>query len=75
MGDRLISTGCVGIAPGYGFGRNSIPGRVKNVLFCMSSIPVVGLSQPPIQWIPGDISHGVKRLGHEADTHLQLVTR
>jgi hypothetical protein len=43
-------------------GRNSSPGRVKNVLFSMSSRPALGSTQPPIQWVPW-----VKRPGSEAD--------
>jgi len=31
------------------------------------------LTQPPIQWIPGALSLGVKWPGHEAATHLHLV--
>jgi hypothetical protein len=44
------------------WGRSSSPGRVKNFLFSMSSSPALGLTQPPIQWVPG-----VKRPGREAD--------
>jgi hypothetical protein len=39
----------------------SSPGRVKNFLFSMSSRPVLGSIQPPIQWITGDIFSGVSR--------------
>jgi hypothetical protein len=35
----------------------------------------VGPTQPPIQWIPGALSLGVKRPGREADHHLHLVPR
>jgi len=31
------------------------------------SIPALGPTQPPIQWVPGALSLGVKLLGHEAD--------
>jgi hypothetical protein len=48
-------------------GRSSSRGRVKNFLFCMSSRPALGPTQPPIQWVPGVFSPGIKRLGHEAD--------
>jgi hypothetical protein len=37
------------------------PGSVKNFLFSTSS------TQLPIQWVPGAISPGVKRLEREAD--------
>jgi hypothetical protein len=26
-----------------------------------------GPTQPPIQWVPGSLSQGVKRLGHKTD--------
>jgi hypothetical protein len=32
-----------------------------------ASRPALGLSQPPIQWVPETISPGVKRPGREAD--------
>jgi hypothetical protein len=43
------------------------PSRVNNFLFSTSSIPAPGSTQPPIQWVPGAHSTGVKQLGHEAD--------
>jgi hypothetical protein len=36
-------------------------------LFTTASRPVLRPTQPPIQWVPGAISLGVKRPGHEAD--------
>jgi hypothetical protein len=61
----------VGIATGYGLddarSRSSSPDRVKNFLFAMSSRPALGPTQPPIQWVPGDLSTGVKRQEREAD--------
>jgi hypothetical protein len=48
-------------------GRCSSPGRVKNFLISMSSRPAMGSTQPPIQWVPGALSRGVKRPGREAD--------
>jgi hypothetical protein len=61
----------VGIATGYerddrGVGSSS-PGRGKNFLFSTSSRPALGLTQPPIQRVLGDLSPRVKRLGREAD--------
>jgi hypothetical protein len=29
--------------------------------------PALGSTQPPIQWVPGAISLGIKQPGHEAD--------
>jgi hypothetical protein len=42
--------------------RSSSPGRVKNFLFSMSSIPALGSTQAPIQYVQGE-----RRLGREAD--------
>jgi hypothetical protein len=36
-------------------------------LFTIASRPALGPTQPPIQWVPGALSLGVKRPGHEAD--------
>jgi len=36
-------------------------------LFTAVSIPALGLTQPPIQWVSGALSLGVKWLGHEVD--------
>jgi hypothetical protein len=47
-------------------GRCSSPGRVKNFIFSTSSRPVMGATQPPIQWVPGCLSLGAKRPGLEA---------
>jgi hypothetical protein len=35
--------------------------------FTTVSRMALGSTQPPIQWIPGALSLGVKQLGHEAD--------
>jgi hypothetical protein len=48
-------------------GRSSNPGRVKNFLFSTSSRSALGSTQPPIQWVSGALSPGVKRPGREAD--------
>jgi len=32
-----------------------------------ASRPVLGPAQPPIQWVPGALSRGLKRQNHEAD--------
>jgi hypothetical protein len=36
-------------------------------LFTTASRPALGPTQPPIQWVPGALSLGVKRPGREAD--------
>jgi hypothetical protein len=35
--------------------------------FITASRMALGLTQPPIQWIPGALSLRVKQLGHEVD--------
>jgi hypothetical protein len=73
-GDRIsrrLAFSAIGIATGYGLddrrGRSSSTDRVKNFLFSTSSRPVLGPTQPPIQWVMGAVSPGVKRQGREAD--------
>jgi hypothetical protein len=46
--------------------RSFSPGQVKNFLFSTSVIPAPGFTQPPIQWVPGALSPGIKRQGREA---------
>jgi len=36
-------------------------------LIATASRPALGLTQPPIQWVPGGFSPGVKRPGYKAD--------
>jgi hypothetical protein len=63
----------VGIATGYRLDDRGVRvqdlslGRVKNFLFSTSSRPALESTQPPIQWVPGALSLGVKRSGREAD--------
>jgi hypothetical protein len=47
-------------------GHSSSSGAVKNFLFSTSSRPALGSTQPPMQWVPGSLSAGVKRPGREA---------
>jgi hypothetical protein len=35
--------------------------------FAAAFMAVLGSTQPPIQWVPGVLSPGIKRPGHEAD--------
>jgi hypothetical protein len=66
----FTSGSSVGIVPGCWLddqgGCSSSPGGVKNFLFS-TSIPVLGPTQPPIEWILGALSLGVKWKGREAD--------
>jgi hypothetical protein len=48
-------------------GSELSPGKVKNFLFSTSSRPALGPTQPPIEWVLGALSPGVKRLGRGAD--------
>jgi hypothetical protein len=43
------------------------PGGVKNSIFSTLSRPALRPTQPPIQWVPGALSPGVKQPGREAD--------
>jgi hypothetical protein len=43
------------------------PGRVKNFLFSMLSRLVLRPTQPPVHWVPGALSLGIKWLWHDAD--------
>jgi hypothetical protein len=60
----------VGIATGYGLDdrevrfRVSVESRIGN--FSIPLRPALGPTQPPIQWVLGALSPGVKRQGREA---------
>jgi hypothetical protein len=41
--------------------------RALDSVVSMLSRPALGSTQPPIQWVPGALSLGVKRSGREAD--------
>jgi hypothetical protein len=60
----------VSTTTGYGLEDRGVgvpsPGRVKNFLFALS-IPALRTTQPPIQWVPGPLSPGVKLPGREVD--------
>jgi hypothetical protein len=65
---------CHRLRAGRPKGRSSSPGGVTIFLLLTSSRPVLGPTQPPIQWVPGALSPGVKQPGPE-DDHSQLVPR
>jgi hypothetical protein len=48
--------------PGFRF-----PARERKFLFFTVFRPVLGPTQPPIQWVPGALSPGAKRPGREPD--------
>jgi hypothetical protein len=47
--------------------QSSSPVRVKNFPISTSPRPILGPTQPPILWVPGALSPGIKRPGLEAD--------
>jgi hypothetical protein len=58
----------VGIATDYGLdGMGKNPDRGKIFLSFTASSPALGPTQPPIQWISGAISLGIKRPDREAE--------
>jgi hypothetical protein len=68
MYNRKVSRGrSVGIALGYELDdrccRVRFPAGLGIFLFTIA----LGPTQPPIQWVPGALSLGVKRPGREAD--------
>jgi hypothetical protein len=48
-------------------GRGSVAGTGKIFLFCTASRLAPGPTQPPIEWLAGALSLGVKRPGRETD--------
>jgi hypothetical protein len=59
----------VGIALGYGVDDRGSRVRFPAGIFLFTTVvrTALGLTQCPIQWVPGALSLGVKRPGHEAD--------
>jgi hypothetical protein len=59
----------IGIAAGYRPDDRGIGVRVPvgSRILSTSSRPPLGPTQPPIQWVPGALSPGMKRPGREAD--------
>jgi hypothetical protein len=58
----------VGIATGYGLDSPGIESRWRRD-FPHLSRPVLGLNQPPVQWVPG-LSRGKERPGRKAGPYL-----
>jgi len=50
----------------YGLGDTGFESRRRHeiYLFSKTTRPPLGPTQPPIQWLPGALSLGVKQLGH-----------
>jgi hypothetical protein len=68
----------VSIVSGYGLGdQGSIPGRGERIFpLAIVSRPALGPTQPPIQWVPGVLSPGLKRgRGVTLTTHPKLAKR
>jgi hypothetical protein len=65
--DKICSQDSDWLRAGQPRGRSSSPGRVKNFLFSTLSRLAIGSIQPPIQWVLGAFSLGIKRTGLEAD--------
>jgi hypothetical protein len=61
----------VGITLGYGLDNRGSRVRflagIGIFLFITASRMALGPTQPPIQWVPGALSLGIKRPGYEAD--------
>jgi hypothetical protein len=57
-----------GTALRYGLDDQGLESRLGLGFFFTTAFrPPLGPAQPPIQWVPGDLSLGVKRPGHKAD--------
>jgi hypothetical protein len=65
----MIPDSVVGIATTYGLDNRGVGVRVpvRSRIFSTSSRPALGSTQPPIQWVPGALTAGVKLPGREAD--------
>jgi hypothetical protein len=57
----------IGLSYGLDDGEFDSRRRLRIFLFTTSSRPALGPTQPPIQWVPGTLSLGVKWPGFEAD--------
>jgi hypothetical protein len=57
---KRIQNSSVGIATGYGLDDRGVGVRVPvgSRIFSTSSRPALGLTHPPIEWVPGALSPG-----------------
>jgi hypothetical protein len=55
------------VVTGYGWTELDFRQDMGIVLYDTASRPALGSTQPPIQWVPGDLSLELKRQGREAD--------
>jgi hypothetical protein len=69
FGVSPIINNVVGIVTGYGLvdGGFGVQVLVGSRIFSVSSRRALGPTQPPIEWVLGAFSPGVKRQGREAD--------
>jgi hypothetical protein len=67
-----IRDSAVGIATGYGLDDRVVGVRVPvgSIIFSTASRPALRPTQPPIQWVTGALSSGIKRPRREADHSL-----
>jgi hypothetical protein len=67
--DSKSRDSAVGIVTGYGLDDWGVRVQVsvESRISSKSSRPALGSTQPPIQWVPGALSLGVKWPGREAD--------
>jgi hypothetical protein len=54
-------------------GRSSGPCKVRNFYFSTSLTPAMWRTQPPIPYLPRDISLGLMRKGREADLYIRSI--
>jgi hypothetical protein len=76
FGSRGSSVWC--LTTDWTTGRSGVDSRQRQRIFSLAcvSIPTLGPTQPPIQWVPGVLSPGVKRgRGVTLTIHPYLVPR
>jgi hypothetical protein len=55
------------VASGTMYATASFNSIIRDFRFSTSSRPALRPTQPPIQWVPGALSPGLKRQGREAE--------